>query len=184
MLSAMGYEIISQKEAGLDLNVEETGDTFYENAYLKAEAACRLSGLPAIADDSGLCVDALGGAPGVHSARYTGDHEDTDEDRNSFLLKNMEGVEDRRAHFACSICCVFPNGDVVRAEENWYGDILYESIGTNGFGYDSVFRPEGMDISSAQMEPEEKNKVSHRAKALKIFHEELKNYLEMGKADA
>ncbi len=177
-------EIMTQAEAGADLDVEETGSTFAENAYIKAAAACAATGLPAIADDSGLCVEALNGEPGIHSARYTGSHDDTDEQRNLYLLEKMEGVTDRRAYFESAICCVFPNGDTVTASARWHGTILYAMIGDNGFGYDSVFRPEGLDISSAQMAPEDKNRVSHRAQALVKFRGELKKYLETGKYHA
>ena len=109
LLAELGIEVLSQREAGFDIEVEETGTTFEENSYLKASAITALSGLPAVADDSGLMVDHLGGEPGVYSARYTGNHEDSDIDRYMYLLKKMEGVTDRRAKFVSALCCTFPN---------------------------------------------------------------------------
>ena len=128
ILAGTGIEVIPQREAGCDFEVDETGETFEENAFLKAEAAMKATGLPAVSDDSGLEVDALGGAPGVHSARYTGNHDDSDLDRRKFLMKNLEGEEHRTARFVSAICCVFPNGDVLRARGTCEGSHrdLYE----------------------------------------------------------
>ena len=179
MLSAMGYEIISQKEAGLDLKVEETGDTFHENAYLKAEAACRLSGLPAIADDSGLAVEALSGEPGVYSARYAGEDK-TDMERNLYLLDKMKNEERRDAKFVSEIVCVFPNGDSLSARGECCGQILYEQRGEGGFGYDPLFYIPELGKTMAEISPETKNKISHRAKAIGAFGEKLKEYLMQG----
>ena len=176
LFRTLDVELISKAESGAAGEVEETGITFAENAFIKAEAVMRATGLPAIADDSGLCVDALGGDPGVHSARYTGRHEDSDEDRWRLLLKNLEDRPDRSARFVCSLCCVFPNGDVLRAEGKCEGSILYAPRGSNGFGYDPVFRPEGFDGSMAELTMEEKNAISHRGKALKLFKEEWVKY--------
>ncbi len=176
ILSDMGIELLSQREAGCDFEVDETGETFEENSFLKADAVTRATGLPAVADDSGLMVDALDGAPGVHSARYTGSHEDTDEARNAFLLKNLEGAEDRSAKFVSCICCTFPNGDVLRARGECRGSILHIPVGENGFGYDPLFLPEGFERSMAQIEPEEKNAISHRGNAIRKFKEELRKY--------
>ena len=176
ILSGSGIELIGKKEAGCTLSVEETGATFAENAYLKAEAVCRATGLPAIADDSGLCVDALDGAPGLYSARYTGSHEDSDESRYRYLLEQLEGETNRSARFVSAICCVLPDGNVLRAEGICAGEILYAPAGENGFGYDPVFRPQGYDVSMAEMTPEEKNLISHRGKALEAFRAEWERY--------
>lgn len=161
-----GVELISKAESGFTEEVEETGETFAENARIKAEAVMRATGLAAVADDSGLCVDALGGAPGVHSARYTGNHDDSDADRYNLLLRNLGGRDDRAARFVCSLCCAFPNGDILTAEGTCEGTILSAPRGENGFGYDPVFRPDGFDRSMAELTMEEKNAISHRGKAL------------------
>lgn len=176
IFSDMGIEIIPQSAAGCDFEVDETGETFEENAYLKAIAVTRATGQAAIADDSGLEVDALGGAPGVHSARYTGRHDDTDAARNELLLHNLGARTDRTARFVSCICCTFPNGDVLRARGTCEGSILFAPRGENGFGYDPLFLPEGYDCSMAELRPEEKNAISHRGNALKILKEELRNY--------
>ena len=135
-------------------------------------------GLPAVADDSGLCVDALGGAPGVHSARYTGNHADSDKDRYELLLRNLDGRDDRTARFVCSLCCAFPNGDVLTAEGTCEGTILSAPCGENGFGYDPVFRPDGFDRSMAELTMEEKNAISHRGKALAQFRQKWEKYYD------
>lgn len=173
ILGAMGYEVLSQSEAGLNLEVEETGTTFAENAMLKASAACKALNMPAIADDSGLMVDALDGAPGVYSARYGGEGLD-DVGRYELLLKNLENTEQRNAKFVSSIACVFPNGDVITAEGECHGEITREPIGDDGFGYDPIFYMAQFDKTMAQMTAEEKNAVSHRGKALEIFAQKLR----------
>ena len=178
ILAELGVEVISQREAGCDFEVDETGTTFAENAYLKAKAVTDATGKPAVADDSGLMVRALGGAPGIYSARFTGNHDDSDEDRVRFLLKKLDGAADRAAKFVSSICCTFPNGDTLRAEGECRGSILYAPRGENGFGYDPVFLPEGFDRSMAELSPDEKDAISHRGKALGIFKEELKKYAD------
>lgn len=157
--------------------VEETGTTFAENARIKAEAACRASGLPAVADDSGLAVDALGGAPGVYSARYAGP-DASDEDRVRKLLGELAEVpmEKRDARFVCAICCVFPNGDVITAEGACGGKIAFAPKGGGGFGYDPVFLVG--DRTFAEFRPEEKDAVSHRGRALRAFAERLEKYRE------
>lgn len=172
----MDVEIISQREAGFNLDVEETGTTFEENSYLKAHAVTEISGLPAVADDSGLVVDALGGEPGIYSARYGLGHEASDEDRYNYLLKKLGDEKDRSARFVCAICCTFPNGDIIRSYGEFEGDILYGPKGENGFGYDPIFQPDGYDISSAEMTPEQKNAVSHRGKAMRDFIKKLEDY--------
>ncbi len=131
------FEIVPQREAGFFGEVEETGSTFAENALLKARAVCKATGLAALADDSGLCVPALGGAPGVYSARYSGGG---DAENRALLLKNMEHIADRRAYFACAVALVLPDGRVFTADGRAYGTILHEEHGTGGFGYDCLYQ--------------------------------------------
>ena len=176
LLSGLGIEVLSQREAGFDIEVEETGTTFEENSYLKASAITAMSGLPAVADDSGLMVDYLGGEPGVYSARYTGNHEDSDVDRYMFLLKKMEGVEDRRSKFVSAVCCTFPNGDIIRTRGECHGNILHAPVGEHGFGYDPIFGPDGQKGSMAELTDEGKNAISHRGKAVREFIEKLRDY--------
>ena len=170
ILSPLGIEAVTAKEAGVSLDdVEETGETFAENAYIKARAAFERTGLPSIADDSGLSVDALNGEPGVYSARYAGQGAD-DAKRIEKLLHNLEGVEKdkRTAHFTCSICCVVDNDTVITAEGKCYGVIADKPMGDGGFGYDPVFLTED-GRTFGQLSAEEKDKVSHRGKALREF---------------
>lgn len=177
VLAELGIEVVMPADLGIDVDVEETGETFAENAALKAKAIMAASGLPAIADDSGLCVDWLQGAPGIYSARYGGDL-DSDEARCRLLLQNMRGATDRAAHFHCAICCLFPNGDKLTAEGDCFGTIAFAPMGEGGFGYDPLFfRPE-LRRTLAQLTAEEKNKISHRGAALRAFAAELKEYLE------
>lgn len=165
-----GYTVLSQNEAGFCGEVEETGATFAENAELKARAVCRATGLPALADDSGLCVGALGGAPGVYSARYSGGG---DAENRALLLKNLAGKADRRAYFACAIALVFPDGRLISAEGRTYGEILQEERGGNGFGYDSLFFSDDLGKSFGEASDEEKNSVSHRGRALRELEKRL-----------
>ena len=176
ILSDMGVEITGQRDAGCDFEVEETGTTFEENARLKAEAVLKATGCAAVADDSGLMVDALNGEPGVYSARYTGTHDATDEERYSFLLKKLGDNKNRSAKFVCCICCMLPDGRVIETRGECPGSILYAPRGKGGFGYDPVFMPEGFDCSMAELGTEVKNKISHRAKALEKFKAEYKEY--------
>ena len=167
ILSPMGYEVVTDLDLGIELtDAEENGETFLDNARIKAESGCRESGLPCIADDSGLCVDVLGGAPGVFSARYSGTHGD-DDGNNKKLLSELDGVptEKRTAHFACAICVSFPDGSEVTATGKCEGYIGYEKKGTNGFGYDPLFMVG--ERSLAEMTAEEKDAISHRGNALK-----------------
>ena len=167
ILSPMGYEVVTDRDLGIELtDAEENGKTFLDNARIKAESGCRESGLPCIADDSGLCVDALDGAPGVFSARYSGVHGD-DDGNNRKLLAELDGVptEKRTAHFACAICVSFPDGSEVTATGKCEGYIGYEKKGSNGFGYDPLFMVG--DRSLAEMSAEEKDAISHRGNALK-----------------
>lgn len=156
--------------------VDETGTTFAENAYLKANVACKETGLPAIADDSGLAVDALNGAPGIYSARYAGEHA-TDLQKMEKLLYELKDVpkEKRTARFVCSICCVFPNGDYITAEGTCEGTIAFELTGDGGFGYDPIFLVG--EQSFGQLSDEEKDRMSHRGKALMLFSQKLQEYL-------
>ncbi len=176
ILSDLDIEVVSQREAGCIVSVEETGTTFEENAYLKAIMATTLLGLPAIADDSGLCVDALDGAPGVYSARYGNGEAKTDTERMNLLLKNMEGKTERTARFVSSICCTFPNGDKITARGECEGVITETPKGENGFGYDPIFIPSGMSETMAEMPESTKNKISHRAKSLAEFKKGLMDY--------
>ena len=167
------YEVCSQKEMGFDEDVEETGTTFAENALIKARAASQALQCVALADDSGICVDALGGAPGVYSARYCGHHGSDEENRN-LLLKNMEGVENRKAHFTSAIALVFPDGRELLAEGHTYGSILYEAEGGGGFGYDPIFYSDDLGKSFGIATAEEKNAVSHRFRGLQKLQSLLK----------
>ena len=179
ILEKFGVEAVSLSEAGIESDVEETGVTFEENSRLKAVAAMQVSGLPAIADDSGLEVDALGGEPGVYSARYGGDKCADDTERYLYLLDNMKNIPDgeRSARFVSVITCVFPDGRELCARGEIEGEILREAKGEGGFGYDPVFfvREEGM--TTAEMSQERKNEISHRAKSLKIMAEKLEKVL-------
>ena len=177
ILSQLGIEVCSEAEAGVDVEVEETGTTFEENSLLKARAVMEASGLPAIADDSGLCVDALDGAPGVYSARYGGEGLD-DIQRYRLLLENMRGQMPRTARFVSVITCCFPNGDVISARGECPGTIAFAPMGEGGFGYDPVFFLPGLKKTFAQLSPQEKNAISHRGKALEVFEEKLKEYLK------
>lgn len=168
--------VTGQKAAGYMLEVEEDGSSFEENAYLKAKALADVSGCPVISDDSGLAVDALNGAPGIYSARYGDGIAHTDADRYNLLLDNMQGKENRTAKFVCVICCVFQNGDVIYSRGECPGTIAFCPAGTNGFGYDPVFIPDGYDMSMAELEPDIKNSISHRRKALNGFIQKLEAY--------
>ena len=172
ILGKMGVEVVSPASVGVDVDVEETGTTFEENSRLKAEAIMHLSGLPAIADDSGLCVDCLNGAPGVYSARYGGGELD-DAGRCALLLENMKGQGPRTAKFVSVITCCFPEGQVITARGECPGTIAYAPMGESGFGYDPVFFVPGLKKTFAQLTAEEKNAISHRGRALEAFQAEL-----------
>ena len=176
ILSGLGVEVVSPAEAGVEVDVEETGATFAENAMLKAKAVCAAAGLPAIADDSGLCVNALNGGPGVYSARYGGEGL-SDKDRYELVLKGLSGQLDRGAKFVSAICCAFPNGDVVTARGECPGLITYSPRGSGTFGYDPIFLVPEKKKTFAEMEGEEKNAISHRGVALQKFKVELEKYL-------
>lgn len=171
LLEPMGIEAVT-----MDITeAEETGTTFAGNAYIKAAAACRETGLPAVADDSGLCVDFLDGAPGIYSARFAQPGQ-----RRLTVLKKLEGVPagQRGAHFVSAVCCVFPNGDRVEAEGKCFGRIALESRGENVFGYDSIFEQDG--VTFGELTPEEKDARSHRGHAFAAFERKLKAYLGQG----
>ena len=177
ILSAQGVEVVLESDVGVDVEVEETGATFEENSLLKARAVMEASGMPAIADDSGLCVDALNGAPGVYSARYGGEGLD-DTGRYRLLLENMRGQTPRTAKFVSVITCCFPNGDVLTARGECPGTIAFAPMGEGGFGYDPVFFIPSLKKTFAQLSPEEKNAISHRGKALEAFQVKLEEYLK------
>lgn len=164
------HNVISQDEAGIKIDVEETGTTFAENAFLKAEAIFSLTGSAVIADDSGLEVDALGGAPGIYSARYGGEGL-TDEDRVEKLLCEMENEEDRGAQFACAMALIMPDGEKHLFEGIVRGKLTHSVTGENGFGYDPIFIPDGYDTTFGILDSSIKNEISHRAKALKKLSE-------------
>lgn len=177
ILSQFGVEVVSPRDLGITVDVEETGTTFAENAMLKARAICAAANLPAIADDSGLCVDALNGAPGVYSARYGGEGLD-DKGRYTLLLNNLRGQTTRAAHFSCAIACAFPNGDELTAEGRCDGTIAFAPMGEGGFGYDPVFFVPEKAKTFGQLTAEEKSAISHRGRALADFVEKLATYLK------
>lgn len=169
ILGQLGLEVVLESQVGVDVDVDETGVTFMENALLKAKAVCEASGMAAIADDSGLVVDALNGAPGVYSARYGG--KGSDAERTAFLLENMEHVpeEQRTARFVSAIACALPDGRTVTAEGTCEGVITFETRGDNGFGYDPVFYVPSIGKTFAEADGAEKNAISHRGNALQAF---------------
>ena len=176
IVAQFGMELVLQSELGIDVDVEETGTTFEENSMLKARAVMEASGLPAIADDSGLMVDALGGEPGVYSARYGPGHDASDADRYNYLLNKLGDEKNRSARFVCCICCTMPDGTVLRSRGECEGEIMHGPKGDGGFGYDPVFKPDAVERGMAELTPDEKNAISHRGKALRAFAEELKRY--------
>lgn len=177
ILNDLGVTVLSQNELGVQVEVEETGKTFAENALLKAEAVMQRTGLPAIADDSGLMVDALGGAPGVYSARYGGPDLD-DAGRYQLLLEAMKGKNPRSCRFVSAIACCFPNGDVLQAEGSCEGQLAEAPRGEGGFGYDPIFYVPELQKTMAELTAEEKNQISHRGRALRSFAAYYKVYLK------
>lgn len=178
ILVPLGIEAVTDRDLGIETTeVEETGTTFEENAFLKASSACKESGLPAVADDSGLCVDALDGAPGLYSARYAGEGA-SDAEKIAKLLDALKDVpaDKRTARFVSVICCVFPDGKTLYARGECEGVIAFAPSGEGGFGYDPVFLVG--DKSFANMTAEEKDAVSHRGNSLRAFSEILSNYLQ------
>ncbi|MBR0162111.1 MAG: RdgB/HAM1 family non-canonical purine NTP pyrophosphatase [Oscillospiraceae bacterium] len=174
ILGAHFGEILSMREAGIEHETVEDGQTFMENAVKKAKEMAEISGCCALADDSGLCVDALDGGPGIYSARFSGVHGD-DEANNDLLLKKLENTEDRGAHYTCAMALVYPDGRMLTAEGYLYGEITRERAGTNGFGYDPLFFLPERGCTTAQLSPEEKNAISHRANALHALVRQLEN---------
>lgn len=159
------YEVVSMGEMGYNEDIVEDGETFYDNALIKAKTVSLALGCDALADDSGLCVDALGGAPGVYSARYAGGHGD-DKANRDLLLKNLEGEENRKAKFVSSIVLVKADGSIVQGLGETHGVIGFKEEGTNGFGYDCIFISDDLGVSFGLASDEEKNKVSHRYRGL------------------
>ena len=175
-------ELVLQSDLGVDIDVEENGTTFEENSFINAEAVMKATGLPALADDSGIAVDALNGEPGIYSARYGFDESLDDWGRLLLLLKNTEHVPDgqRQAQFVCVITMVTPDGKVIQSRGEIHGELTREAKGENGFGYDPIFYYPPLGKTTAELSSEEKNEVSHRANALKDFYKKLK---EAGYAD-
>ena len=169
------FEVVGYKDLGFDFEIEENGTTFYENALIKAKAVSEALNLPALADDSGICVEALNGEPGIYSARYAsldgGNASDTE--NNALLLKNLSDKADKSAHYTAAVALVYPDGKEITAEGYMYGTITSERRGERGFGYDPLFIPVGETRTVAEMTDEEKNAISHRANALKLLLERL-----------
>lgn len=176
ILSPLGIDVKTADELGKEISdVDETGETFYENALLKAKSGCNESGMPCIADDSGLAVDYLAGAPGVYSARFAGEHGNDDKNIDKLLKLLSEVPESERgAKFVCVVCCVFPNGDIVTARGECRGKIGFERRGNGGFGYDPVFYVDGKSFS--ELTPDEKDSLSHRSRALAELSKKLDEY--------
>lgn len=177
ILSPLGINVVTAKMLGTELpEVEENGTTFEENAMTKAKHACQFMNMPAIADDSGLCVDYLNGAPGIYSARFSGGHGN-DEANNDLLLEKLDGVpmEQRTAYYVCAICCVFPDGREITVRGECRGHIGFERDGSEGFGYDPLFIINGRAFG--RYTAEEKDKISHRGNALRLLTKELEKIL-------
>lgn len=177
ILSPLGINVVTAKMLGVTLeDVEEDGETFEDNAKLKARTACKEMNMPAIADDSGLCVDYLNGAPGIFSARFAGEHGN-DEKNNDLLLEKLDGVplEKRTAHYVCAICCTFPDGREIVVRGECSGVIGFERDGNEGFGYDPLFLVDGKAFG--RYTAEEKDKISHRGNALRLLTKELEKII-------
>lgn len=177
ILKPLGIDVILAKQAGVELGeINETGDTFEENAKIKAVTACHMTGLPSIGDDSGLQVDALNGEPGIYSARYAGLGA-TDKDKYNLLLEKLKNVpkEKRTAKFVTAICCAFPDSKFIEVTGECRGSIAFDAKGTNGFGYDPVFLPDAYngEKSFAQLESNQKDEISHRGNALRKLFDQL-----------
>ena len=164
-------QILSLSEAGIVCDPEENGKTFLDNALIKVRAVAKLTDMPVLGDDTGLCVDALNGAPGVHSARFAGDHDNAK--NRAKLLYELQGKTNRKAHFSTAVALLYPDGRLVTAEGRVDGEILHAEVGTNGFGYDSLFYCNEIGKTFAEATAEEKNAVSHRGRALQNLAEKL-----------
>ena len=171
-LKGLGISVLTMKDLGIEIEIPETGKTFAENALIKAKAVSRLCSLPVLADDSGLCVNALDGAPGLYSARFAGEGA-TDSELRAKLLKAMDGVTDRSAFFISSVVMLFPDGRCIASEGSVSGEITKEELGSGGFGYDAVFYCGELGKTFAEATPEEKDSVSHRARALNNLYKKL-----------
>lgn len=179
LLSPLGFEVISQSTLGVP-SADEPFGTFLENSLAKARNAAKYTGLPAVADDSGICVEALGGLPGVHSARWAGE-KSSDEANNVKLLEELKDKSDRRAHYSCVLVAVKSAEDPepLVAVGKWHGTVVDKRAGEGGFGYDPYFRPDEMDRNAAELTAEEKNQVSHRGKAMRELRTQIKeNWLQ------
>lgn len=182
ILSDLDVEICTLKDLGVEIEVEEDGSTFEENSLKKALEVMYRTGLPAIADDSGLCVEEMGGAPGIYSARYGGVEAPTDIQKNAMILQALRTESNRKAKFVCVITCCFPVGLALAVRGECHGDISYIPRGTGGFGYDTIFQPEGQAEDNrrtfAEMSSSEKNAISHRGNALRCFRKGLEEFLQ------
>lgn len=168
------YEVVSMQELGFFEDIEENGSTFFENALIKAKTVSKALNCNVIADDSGLMVDALNGAPGIYSARYSGEHGN-DKSNRDLLIKNLENVTNRKAKFASSVVLYKTDGSYIDGYGETTGEILFEERGTNGFGYDCIFLSDDLKVSFGEASFEDKNKVSHRYRALCDLSNKLKN---------
>ena len=166
-------QILSLSEAGIVCDPEENGKTFLDNALIKVRAVAKLTDMPVLGDDTGLCVDALNGAPGVHSARFAGDHDNAK--NRAKLLYELQGETNRKAHFSTAVALLYPDGRLVTAEGRVDGEILHTEVGANGFGYDSLFYCNEIGKTFAEVTAEEKNAVSHRGRALQKLAEKLQS---------
>lgn len=171
MLEPLGYEVLSQSEAGINLEVPETGSSYKENAFLKASAIYKITKSAVLSDDSGISIDFLNGGPGLYSARFK--PELTQEEKNSYILNEMKNETNRKASFNCAICFIYENGEKIEVQGICPGNVAKESRGENGFGYDPIFVPDGYNETFAELSEDEKNKISHRGKALRMLREKL-----------
>lgn len=165
------FNVVGYKDLGFDFEIEENGKTFYENALIKAKTVCEKLNLPALADDSGICVDALNGEPGIYSARYAGDGND--KHNNQLLLKNMQNQTNRKAKFVCCMVFYKPSGEIITATGETHGQILYKEQGENGFGYDPLFFSDDLQKCLGVATAEEKNTISHRYRAISALKDKL-----------
>lgn len=173
ILEPFGYDVISQKEAGIDIEIPETGTSYRENALLKAEGIYKLTKTAVLSDDSGLSIDFLNGGPGLYSARFKSNL--SQKEKNQYIIDEMKDTDNRKAKFVCSICFIFENGEKIEVQGICNGKISRKIEGERGFGYDPIFIPDGYDKTFSDIGQEEKNKISHRALAIKELIEKLKS---------